>query len=410
MPTPLSNILENSMLKRLGIGIAFVSGFSINLSTSLQNIMVCILIVASFFHPEFKRIFKKSLENSFIRGALIFYLIFVVGVIWSSAPTNDILSMLTRMILYLLCPLIYIFFSVKNNVKAFFIGFSTCVVLFFFLSMFSLFSGLDFFQQNIGIHTEWYGYKIDLFRGHTYQNFFAGLVSVSLIIFMIEGIIKNRTYKLWTIALLVIMFINIFFLCTGRTGQILFVLMLLILTFHYMRLKSGIIFATLLILVTIVTVYSSANIRSGITNAINDIKSYKAGNANTSLGLRLTFYKNSITLFSESPIIGHGTGSFSYEYEKLNDKVMRTVGNPHNDYFWFAVELGIVGIIFFIIFLSMSIYQSFNTSMPFRLMATILIVTYSISSITNSFFTDNITGQFFILSLCALFAGNEGKG
>lgn len=334
----------------------------------------------------------------------MFYSIFVIGVIWSEAPTQDIISMLMRMILYLLCPLLFVFFDVKDNVKAFFIGFAACVVLSVFLSLFSHISGIGFFQQNIGIHTELLGYKIDLFRGHTYQNFFAGLVSIALIILIIEGYIKESLHKIMTMVLIFIIFIDVFFIVSGRTGQILYILMLIILVFYYLRWKKALIVSLVFIFLTGIVVYLSPNIRKGIDNAISDIQSYKTGYANTSLGLRLTFYKNGIQLFKESPIIGHGTGSFKHEYEKLNDEVMKSVGNPHNDYLWFAVELGIMGLFFFIIFLSLSVYQANNNLMPFSLMTMILVLTYLLSSINNSFFTDNITGQFFMLAMCAIFS------
>lgn len=395
---------EGFKTHKVGIAISFLTGFSFNLSTSFQNIMVFVLVASAFFHPDFKLVFKKAFNNHFIRGAFLFYLILVIGVLWSDAPTKDILSMLTRMILYLLCPLIFVFFDVRDNVRSFFLGFASCVVLSVLLSIISHITGLGFFHQSTGIHTELFGYKIDLFRGHTYQNFFVGLISIALLILIIEGQIKERIHKIFLIALIVIMFVDVFFIVTGRTGQILYILMFIIFIFHYLKGRKAVVFTFLLIVTSLLIINFSSNIKSGINNAINDIVSYKAGYANTSLGLRITFYKNSLKIFSESPIIGHGTGSFKNEYEKLNDEVMYSVGNPHNDYLWFAVEVGIIGLISFMIFISMTIYQVYKIPMPNRLMTLILVITYLISSINNSFFTDNLTGQFFVICICALFS------
>ncbi|MCX8069965.1 MAG: hypothetical protein N2738_05615, partial [Thermodesulfovibrionales bacterium] len=125
------------------------------------------------------------------------------------------------------------------------------------MSIFSFFSGLDFFQQNTGIHTELFGIKIDLFRGHTYQNFFAGLVSISLMILIIEGYIVDMKYKLLTIALLLIIFIDVFFIVSGRTGQILYILMFILLTFYYLRWKKAVLFSILFVLLTGLVVYIS---------------------------------------------------------------------------------------------------------------------------------------------------------
>jgi len=398
---------NNPSIRRIGIIIAFLTGFSINLSTSFQNIMVFTLVLSSFFHSNFNTLLKESLKNNFIKGALLFYMIFIIAVLWSKAPIADTISMLLRMILFLLCPLIYVFFVVRENVKAFFLGFALCVLISVFLSLFSDLSGLNFYLQNTGLHTEINGFKIDLFRGHTYQNYFSALLTASLIILILEGFITKRSHKIIIISLIAIIFVNVFFFVTGRTGHILYLFVLLIIALYYMNWKRIIIFTLILLSLSAIIIYSSSNIRSGISNAVNDIRSYEAGYANTSLGLRITFYKNSLKIISESPIIGHGTGSFKSEYEKLKDEVMTSVGNPHSDYLWFAAEIGLLGLGVFIGFLYLSLYQSFYTKMPYKLMATILIVTYIISSINNSFFTDNLTGQFFILALCALLSRNE---
>lgn len=392
-----------------GLIIAFLTGFSINLSTSFQNIMVAILIASSIFSPHLRTALRDAFNNNFIKGALLFYLLFIIAVLWSDSPSKDILTMLLRMSLYILCPLIYVFFYDRCNTVAFFIGFAACVILAVGLIIISTISGWGFFHPAIGIHGEYMGIKIDLFRGHSYQNYFAGLVSTGILILLIEGYFKSRKEWLTAIVMLAIIFVTVFFFVTGRTGHILYIIMCGIVTLFYVKKSRMPLFSILLAAIIAITLLLSGNIKDGLIRAQQDIKNYQSGEANTSLGLRLTFYKNSLHIISQSPIYGHGTGSFRFEYERLDDKVMRTVGNPHNDYLWFGVELGVIGIAMFITFLYLSFKQILNTTMPYKIMAFVIISTYIISSINNSFFTDNLTGQFFVLSLCALLSNNENR-
>jgi O-antigen ligase len=399
--------MNYSPLIKTGLVIAFLTGLAINLSTSIQNIMVAVFLVASVFSPYLRDALRQAVKNGFIRAAVGLYLLLVLGTLWGDAPLSDRLSMLLRSILYLLSPLVYVYFYYSPNVKAFFLGFASCVLLSVLLSILSSLSGLDFFHPSTGIHTQFVGLKIDLFRGHVYQNYFAGLLSAVLLVLLFEGQIKERVHRMVAIALLLLLFVDVFFFVTGRTGHILYVLMVVIIALYYMKRARLRVLAGLLLLMIPITLYLSPHIQDGINRAISDLNLYEAGEANTSIGLRLTFYKNSLMLIERSPLYGHGTGSFRYEYERLHDKVMRSVGNPHSDYLWFAVELGAIGLAGFILFLSVGIWQSLHTPRPYGLLAFVLIITYAVSSVTNSFFTDNITGQFFILALCALMA--EGK-
>ncbi len=390
-----------------GLIIAFLTGFSINLSTSFQNIMVVLMLCSSLFSPHLNTALKRALKNDFIRGALLFYCAFIIGITWSNAPEGNIIGMLMRMSLFLLCPLIYVYFYDQPNAISFFAGFASCVILSIFLALLSSISGLGFFHPATGIHWQYMGINIDLFRGHSYQNYFAAIVSTGLLMMLAEGYIKGRIQRLLAIGMLIIIFIAILFFVTGRTGQILYALMFGFTALFYMkkiRLKA---LAVLIALIIPITFYFSPNIRDGIDRGAKDIKNYQSGYANTSLGLRLTFYKNSLYLINQSPVYGHGTGSFRFKYEQLNDPVMHSVANPHNDYLWFTVELGVIGLAVFVVFLGLSLKQTLHTAMPYKLMAFLILATYTLSSINNSFFTDNLTGQFFILCLCALLSNRE---
>lgn len=80
-----------------------------------------------------------------------------------------------------------------------------------------------------------------------------------------------------------------------------------------------------------------------VDKAISDIRELER-NSHTSVGLRLTFWKNGLLIFSEHPLIGVGSGDFSVEYERIKTARASTI-NPHNQFIMTAATTGLLGLI-----------------------------------------------------------------
>ena len=149
----------------------------------------------------------------------------------------------------------------------------------------------------------------------------------------------------------------------------------------------------------------------GIKSAESDWTAYSNGNSNTSVGLRLEWQQNSIRLIREKPFFGHGTGSFEGEYARQigsNDKLLASQ-NPHNDYLWLSVELGVMGGLLLLGLLLSAAWQGRNLLLAWKWSLYALLLGMGVSTLANSFFTDNITGLAFVLLTCALLNGPDSK-
>src|SRR5688500_13686824 len=73
--------------------------------------------------------------------------------------------------------------------------------------------------------------------------------------------------------------------------------------------KRG-LFVLLLIGIAVagLTWITSSNLRDRVTRAVSEVKEYQT-NATTSAGVRLQFWRSSIELAAEAPLLGHGTGA-----------------------------------------------------------------------------------------------------
>ncbi len=398
--------LVQGKLSRLIYGITFLLGFSFPVSTALQNSGIVTLIILSLIDKDSRSQLVIAFKTPFVRSVLVMYGLFIVGVIWSSGSSHDIWHMLVKMDIYLFAPLFMGLFCNVQYKKSLFWGFACGTMLGVILSLISTLMPYHFFIPQNGIFFTYHGHVLHTFRGHTYQNYFAGILSVTLFALMLTRSVRPVWRLIYSLCI-VLCVIDVFFAMTGRTGQILFVLMFVLL-FVQWRVKLGLLISAFLLLVVVpLFIYSSPKLQHGIEAYVSDMSNYQAGKLSTSVGARVEFHRVSQILIMESPIFGHGTGSFNNEFLKLKSTTVTT--NPHNDYLWFGVELGLMGIISLVGVILATLYQSYRLAPPWQYLGVILVTTYAVACFENSFFTDNITGQAFVIFACCLFAGNGFK-
>ncbi len=384
-------------------GLAFLLGFAIPVSTSLLDIAGCSLIVLAMLSKANRGNLKQAFKEPFVKSALFIYSLFILGILWTHAPKNDVMHMLIKMDVYLLAPFLYAIFLTPHYKSSIWYGFISATLLAASLSVISTLTNTHFFTQE-GIRYLVAGKMQHVFQGHTYQNYFSGIACIWLL-----GLLLTRQLttvaKTFCISGIMLCFIDAFFSMPGRTGQILFAIMLIIF-FILWRVKLGIIISSALVVVVLpLCILFSPTIRAGINMANSDVSQYNKGNVQTSIGARFQFHKFSVEAIKESPLWGHGTGSFHQEYLRFKPQALTT--NPHNDYLWFGVELGAIGVFSLIMLILVTCYQAYKSVVPYRYLGIIIPITYAIASIQNSFFTDRITAMAYVVLVSSLLARSK---
>ena len=383
--------------------ILFLFGFSLTVSTFLQSISMVCLLVFALMSSEVRANLKFAIKEPFIKISLLIYALFILGTLWTSAAIKDALHMLVKADIFLIAPVIFaIFYQPKYKISLYY-GFACGVMLAVVISLVAYLFHLGFFTES-GVHFYIYGKALRVFHSHTYQNYFAGLLSVGLLSILLEEQLTKFRRALYIIVISLCAF-DIFFVIHGRGGQILYLLMLVILLLQW-RFKLGMFFsAVILLLVVPLFVAFSPVVKHGIELYNSDLTKYQNGNFDTSMGGRWEFHKYSWQLIKHSPILGYGTGSYSNEYQSVTTKVSTT--NPHNDYLWFGVELGVCGILLLVAFIFIAFKQAYRLVLPYRYIGIILVATYAVACFQNSFFTDRITGEAFIVFISSLLASSR---
>lgn len=142
---------------------------------------------------------------------------------------------------------------------------------------------------------------------------------------------------------------------------------------------------------------------SGFLTTINRLKRvfYEEG-GDSSLHTRLIYYKKSIEFWLDNKVFGHGIGSFPI---LMNHGGVRLY--PHNLFLEIMVELGFLGLIFFLIFTGYIFYIFFNTSDFIKKPWYIIIFLVFLNVFINAMISGDIPDNRFLFTVLGFMTIND---
>jgi O-antigen ligase len=222
--------------------------------------------------------------------------------------------------------------------------------------------------------------------------------------------LPKRAIGLAGLALL--FFANMVFLATSRTTVmvfICFVVIFMLQRFDWKRAILGIMAACIL---AALTVALSPYLRERIVRAANEVHAYQQSGVTTSplsgiasAGIRLEFWKQSLRIMAEAPVIGSGTGSVEAMFRKnsagQSGSGTLVTANPHNQTFAIGIQLGLVGVI---VLYGMWIAQAllFCRIGLAAWLGLAVVVQNCVSSLVNSYIFDFGSGWMFVFGVGVL--------
>ena len=139
-----------------------------------------------------------------------------------------------------------------------------------------------------------------------------------------------------------------------------------------------------------------------------------AKSKNTSVGERLQFVEVSLLLAQHRPWFGYGTGGFAGHYatafRRYHDAYYLTIptDNPHNEFVFWLVERGLLGVIALAYFIAMIGYGAGNDLPYSRFLGRALMWLTAAGALTNSILTDFGSG-YWVCYFAALFAADPRR-
>jgi len=377
--------------------------FALPISTSITVILFFLtsLLVLATGQWRYKfDVIRSNRPACFMMG---FYLLFLIGSLYSIGTFHDIEKQCLKFSWLLLAPLWIPLFTQKQwqdrAINAFLIVMTA-----------TLFLGYLKFHHWLPINPNFWAHlaprldtsTVTVFKDHLIQGF---LMSIATSIFLFRFIETKK----WPYGLLALAgAISVLLMGRGRTGYILMLLLLSFTFFNQLGFKKGIIYTFLLLatFATIITVLPSpAKTRAKI--AIEDVHQYHRGNETTSLGYRYAWMKNAVSLIKERPIIGYGTGSIKAAYATLPQKdTQKTgiVGNASNEYLNIMLQFGAIGLFILLAMLFMQWRYSVLLPNDLKFLMQITLIALCVGNLANSWLMDFTQAHFYAIFFAVVFS------
>lgn len=382
--------------------ILFIAtGVFFPITHSIKNIFLTLILIIGALEFANYKIIKHLLSKSYTIPSLVFLLLLIfLGIFYSYANTERAFSVFSKY-RKLLFPLILtpIFINHPKTWSYFMAGITIGLCLTILLAL---------IPETHPLYPE------SLFHiNRIYYTFTAALVAGFLFLTIIHK--KQYAWYYW-VPLLVIVW-HLMFIAFQRTGIIIFVvlaILTLVLNIYKVRYKSVILALIPLILIALFVIPST---RAKIDRSIDELKTYsKPDSQKESLAQRLQYLHDSLIFFNNRPIQGYGTGSLSqlfadhkisYLRKTATIDIKRLIANPHNQFAFFAVELGVIGLLFFAYTFATPLIDAFTyrSSAFTKQWLVLLLAAFFVGCVSDSALFINIMGDIFIIMLAYGLAG-----
>lgn len=257
-----------------------------------------------------------------------------------------------------------------------------------------------------------YLFKFDIIHSTRPEYFFKdrvdhGLFMAFFSFYCCHKIRDAQKYKLFYLLLVIACIHNLFFICTARIGQILFIMLMVLFSLQRLNKKHALLLLLgCLFFAALFLGYSEKNAR--FHHGFDQISLYAADKKDVtdiSMHLRMTYWQHALTIIEQKPWLGHGTGSFAYEYQKIA-KVNEALkgGTPHNEFLMITAQSGLPGLLLFLAFLVLQ-YRYAKILMPeYRYFAQGVLLTTVVASSLNPSFVSHVKGYWLICLIAISFS------
>ncbi|MEH2526416.1 O-antigen ligase [Bradyrhizobium sp. AZCC 2176] len=324
--------------------VAVLLALSLPWSTSLVGILGLVLLITVAPTLELKG-FLAALKRPIFATPIALFVLALVGTLWSDAAWGARLYAVGPGAKLLVLPVLLYHFERSTRGKwvlAAFLG--SCTLL-------MLMSWVVFLHPGLSMKPAG-----DAARGIFVKNYIAQsqeftLCAVALaypIIMLLRA--KRIALALLLTAIAFAFFVNMAFLVVSRTALVTVPIMFAVFALLHLRWRSIVIILCVAAAFAAVAWQTSPALRRTVETFTRDYQLYKEQNIATSIGLRLEFWRKSLSFFAEAPLIGHGTGATRGLFERVathgsNQASSEVIGNPHNQTLNVAVQWGIVGVV-----------------------------------------------------------------
>lgn len=376
--------------------VLILCAFALPLSTTATDILFPLAGGLSLLTASWRDKYRALSNHPVALILILFFLVTLAGAIHTQAPYPSVVHRLLQSSCLVIAALLMI--SIKHGrvreqiISAFLLAMAITLVL-SYLQFYVLWPhNYRFFFDSSSI-----------FKNHITQNY---LVAIAVFL-CFERLLKTPHKKLVYGLFIFLLTYNIFFMSTGRSGYFIYAALALFTGFFYYRWRGLTIAFSILVLLVGSAYFLAPGFKPRIHAIKNNTVLYQQGQDNSAVGVRIKSMKNAYILFTKSPWIGYGTGSFKTAYANLPTTIQGQSGVlplSYNNYLNVAVELGIfgLGILLFMFYMQWHYTHSLERNSQYLLR--MLLISVYIGCLANPWLSDTTELHLYSLFLALGFS------
>jgi len=321
--------------------------FLLPISQTIKSTVFIFMIILFFIRGDIKKHLKFALSNSVVRAFVYLFLLYLIGLLWTSNLHEGIVWLKSvKYGLYLI--VFYVIVDgryIDKVISAFILG-----MLVSELTSYAMMFGIMPWKLEIGgilFYTAFAVGDPSPFLHHIHYG-----VALSFTVLLLGQKIFFSKQNVWLKAFMSLFMLTAttnIFITGGRTGYVTFMFLILILSVIYLK-KYAFIGISILVLVFFIAYKSSPIFEHKVVQTQSSIEKVLSltPNYNTSLGTRIGLYKYGLEVFEKHPIFGVGTGDSMDEIYKVTPKKwtgIHSQPHEHNQFLSVAVKFGIIGLL-----------------------------------------------------------------
>ncbi|MDD2662032.1 MAG: O-antigen ligase family protein [Methylococcales bacterium] len=367
------------------------------ISTALTSITMVALLIVWLISGQAIQTLKQSWQQPVGKMIVLFVVWLLIGTIYADTDWHikliTLLSWKKLLIAYVLLGI----FQQREWQKRFVYWYLIAMLIAAIIGFSLWFLDLQIRPSN--------GAEAGIFMTNHATQSMAFVAALLCCIFLIPEF-KDTPYRYYIWAAIGLFLFNIFFISSARSGYLAvpFAATFAVGSIYGFRKLPHI--AALVAVASLVFGLTSNTLQDRMKLAIDEQTNYQTSSAETSVGIRVIFYKNTWELIKERPWFGYGTSSFKSVYSPLaatksQDWRGGGTADPHNQYLFVWLENGLFGLILFFAYIYIGIRQGLNNK-PYGAIAASFLVAIAASSLFNSHFKTFAEGHLLAFFLGAL--------
>lgn len=388
---------QSSWLENCALWSVIFTAWALTLTTTLTAIFFPLTIVLYYLSGNWQEKFTYIWHNRIAINLLLLLGLFIVGFTYTHASLHEAFITLIKYKKVFFAILLLPMFRDKQvreyAINAFLYG-----VIFLLLCSYLRYFNIIHFSEAQGIS--------EVFHNSIDFNFLIGFGVYLLLVKFWQIKSENSQFKWIYLLLIALSLYNILFMTIGRTGYVVSMVLIGLFCFQHLRFKQLVVaMLGVLILCTSVFFFSPA-FKIRLNNFNSDIYELRyKHNADTSIGLRLTFLHNGLNLLRQHPWIGTGTGSFYTIYKNNFGTISNfEIKNPHNEYIYIGVQFGLLGILLLMFNFLMQLWYSRKLDVPCKHIAQAVVLSIMVGSLANSLLMNSVQGHLYTYFIALTFS------